>query len=65
MKMDKWTQSGHLVVKLWISINGTHGVVSGHPISTNLPQVDSWSTRPLDFGVSQNVTMTNRAPEEK
>ena len=54
MKMDKWTQNGYLVVKLWIPVNGTHGVVSGHPISTSLPQVDGWSTGPPDFGVSQN-----------
>ena len=50
MKMDKWTQSGHLVVKLWITLNGTHGVVSGHLISMSLPQVDDWSTGPPDFG---------------
>ena len=40
MKMDKWTRSGHLVVKLWILINVTHGVISSHPISTSLTQVE-------------------------
>ena len=33
-------------------MNGTHGVVSSHPISTSLPQVDGWSTGPPNFGVS-------------
>ena len=50
--MDKWTQSCHLVVQLWIRVNGTHGVVLGHLISTSLSQVDGWPIGPPDFGVS-------------
>ena len=50
MKMDKWTRNGYLVVKLWILENGTHGMVSGHLISTSLPQVDGWSTGPRILG---------------
>ena len=32
---------------------GHNNAVSGHPISTSFLQVDSWSTRPLGFGMSQ------------
>ena len=31
-------------------VNGTHSVVAGHPISTILQQVDSWSTDPRVLG---------------
>ena len=36
--------------KIWIPINGHNSVVSSHPKSTGIPQVDGLSTRPSDLG---------------
>ena len=42
-----------IFVKIWIPINGTHSVVSGHPKSIGISRVDKLSTGPSKIGVSQ------------
>ena len=39
-----------IFVKIWIPINGTHNVVSGHPKSKGISRVNGLSTRPPGLG---------------
>ena len=38
-------------VKIWIPINGTQQLVSGHPKSIGIPRVDGFSMGPWIWGV--------------
>ena len=50
-----------IFVKIWIPINGTHSMVSGHPKSTGIQRVDGLSMGPSDLGCHMSSSM-RRSP---